>query len=34
MTHGAHESDILLASGAKALCQDLNVLLDWIKENG
>ncbi|OUS41416.1 hypothetical protein A9R00_01040 [Oleispira antarctica] len=34
MTHGAHESDILLASGASALCQDLNVLLDWIKENG
>ena len=34
MTHGAHESSILLASGAKALCHDLNELLDWIKKNG
>lgn len=34
MTHGAHESEVLLASGAKALCQDLNELLDWIKQNG
>jgi phosphoglycolate phosphatase len=34
MTHGAHESSILLASGAKALCHDLNELLDWIKRNG
>ncbi len=34
MTHGAHESDILLASGAKALCHDLTELLGWIKENG
>jgi phosphoglycolate phosphatase len=34
MTHGAHESSVLLASGAKALCHDLNELLDWIKANG
>lgn len=34
MTHGAHESKVLLASGAKALCHDLNELLDWIKKNG
>ncbi len=34
MTHGAHESEILVASGAKALCHDLNDLLDWIKVNG
>jgi len=34
MTHGAHASEILLASGAKALCHDLTELLDWIKENG
>lgn len=34
MTHGAHESKILTASGAKALCHDLNDLLDWIKKNG
>jgi len=34
MTHGAHESSILLASGAKVLCHDLNELLDWIKKNG
>lgn len=34
MTHGAHESKILLASGAKALCHDLNDLLEWIKKNG
>jgi len=34
MTHGAHESSILLASGAKALCRDLSELLDWIKKNG
>jgi phosphoglycolate phosphatase len=34
MTHGAHESSILLASGAKALCHDLNELLEWIKQNG
>ncbi len=34
MTHGAHESKILQASGAKALCHDLTDLLDWIKENG
>ena len=33
MTHGAHESSILLASGAKALCHDLNELLDWIKQS-
>ena len=34
MTHGAHESEILLASGAKALCHDLTELLNWIKSNG
>jgi phosphoglycolate phosphatase len=34
MTHGAHESKILTASGAKALCHDLTDLLDWIKKNG
>lgn len=34
MTHGAHNEEILLASGAKALCQDLNELLGWIKNNG
>jgi len=34
MTHGAHDSKILMASGAKALCHDLNDLLDWIKKNG
>lgn len=34
MTHGAHSQDILLASGAKALCHDLNDLLEWIKLNG
>lgn len=34
MTHGAHDSDVLLASGAKALCASLNDLLDWIKKNG
>lgn len=34
MTHGAHEGGILLSSGAKALCHDLNDLLDWIKVNG
>jgi phosphoglycolate phosphatase len=34
MTHGAHEGSILLASGAKVLCHDLNELLDWIKQNG
>lgn len=34
MTHGAHDSEILLASGAKALCHDLNDLLEWIKANG
>lgn len=34
MTHGAHESSILLASGAKALCHDLTELLEWIKHNG
>ena len=34
MTHGAHESEILVASGAKALCHSLNDLLNWIKENG
>ena len=34
MTHGAHESDVLLASGAKSLCGSLNDLLDWIKKNG
>lgn len=34
MTHGAHDSEILLASGAKTLCHDLNDLLDWIKKNG
>jgi phosphoglycolate phosphatase len=34
MTHGAHESSILLASGAKALCHDLNDLLEWITKNG
>jgi phosphoglycolate phosphatase len=34
MTHGAHESSILLASGAKALCHDLTELLEWIKQNG
>ncbi len=34
MTHGAHESKLLTASGAKALCHDLNDLLDWIKKNG
>lgn len=34
MTHGAHESEILLASGAKSLCHSLNDLLNWIKENG
>ena len=34
MTHGAHEREILLASGAKALSQNLNELLDWIKQNG
>jgi phosphoglycolate phosphatase len=34
MTHGAHESDILLASGAKFLCHSLTDLLDWIKKNG
>lgn len=34
MTHGAHASEILLSSGAKALCHDLNDLLEWIKLNG
>ena len=34
MTHGAHESYVLLASGAKSLCGSLNDLLDWIKKNG
>ena len=34
MTHGAHDSKILMASGAKALCHDLTDLLDWIKKNG
>ena len=34
MTHGAHANEILLASGAKALCHDLNELLGWIKDNG
>ena len=34
MTHGAHAQDILLASGAKALCHDLNDLLEWITLNG
>lgn len=34
MTHGAHKSEILVASGAKALCHSLNDLLNWIKENG
>lgn len=34
MTHGAHDSDVLLASGAKALCASLNDLLEWIKKNG
>jgi phosphoglycolate phosphatase len=34
MTHGAHESEILVASGAKTLCHDLNDLLEWIKTNG
>jgi phosphoglycolate phosphatase len=34
MTHGAHNEEILLALGAKALCQDLNELLGWIKNNG
>lgn len=34
MTHGAHKEEILLASGAKALCHDLNELLGWIKNNG
>lgn len=34
MTHGAHESEVLLASGAKTLCHDLNDLLNWIKKNG
>ena len=34
MTHGAHESEVLLASGAKALCHSLNDLLNWIKKNG
>ncbi len=34
MTHGAHASSILLASGAQCLCHDLNDLLNWIKENG
>ena len=34
MTHGAHDSETLLLSGAKSLCHDLNDLLDWIKSNG
>lgn len=34
MTHGAHQSEILLASGAKTLCHDLTELLNWIKSNG
>lgn len=34
LTHGAHESKLLTASGAKALCHDLTDLLDWIKKNG
>jgi phosphoglycolate phosphatase len=34
VTHGAHASEILLASGAKSLCHSLNELLDWIKKNG
>lgn len=34
MTHGAHENDVLLASGAKSLCTSLNDLLNWIKDNG
>lgn len=34
MTHGAHSNKILLASGAKALCHDLNHLLKWIETNG
>lgn len=34
MTHGAHESEVLVASGAKFLCHSLNDLLDWIKRNG
>jgi phosphoglycolate phosphatase len=34
MTHGAHERSILLASGAKALCHNLNDLLEWITQNG
>lgn len=34
MTHGAHASDVLLASGAQCLCHDLNDLLGWIKKNG
>ena len=34
MTHGAHESGVLLASGAKTLCHDLTELLNWIKTNG
>lgn len=34
MTHGAHESEILLASGPKSLCHSLNELLGWIKQNG
>lgn len=34
MSHGAHADEILLASGAKALCRDLPELLSWIKRNG
>lgn len=34
MTHGAHDQEILLASGAKTLCHNLVELLNWIKKNG
>jgi phosphoglycolate phosphatase len=34
MTHGAHEREILMASGAKSLCHSLTDLLHWIKKNG
>lgn len=34
MTHGAHDSEVLVASGAKSLCHSLIDLLDWIKKNG
>jgi len=34
MSHGAHDDDVLLACGPRALCHSIQELNQWIKDNG